>query len=202
MFKNSDYMKKIAKLLKYFGILLFSFSCLNPLMENENKNFFPNYIPGIDTNTKKAFYTLWFLQIPIIYLAIIIMLSHVYMFLSFTIFGTSQIQILNFKLKQLELPDNELHLNVNSSKRLKKNLIDCIKYHHEIKSFMSNFNELLSTQNMLEFMVLGIVLCFNLFFFENVENLSAACLYGCVVFFNIFNVFMFCLHGNNLTEEV
>lgn len=69
-------------------------------------------------------------------------------------------------------------------------------------SYVLNFNELLNIQNMLEFCVLGVVLCFNLFFFESVENVSEICLYGCVVFFNIFNVFMFCLHGNNLTEEV
>lgn len=190
-------MRNIAKLLKYFGILLFSFSCLNPLFENENNNFFPCYIPGVNTDTKVAFWILWFLQIPIIYLAIIIMLSHVYMFLSFIIFGTSQIQILNFKLKQLKSTENELEL-----KPLKANLIACIKFHYQIKEFVMNFNKLLSTQNMIEFFVLGIVLCFNLFFFETVENFSAACLYGCVVFFNIFNVFMFCLHGNNLSEEV
>lgn len=134
MYKNSNYMRNIAKLLKYFGILLFSFSCLNPLFENENKNFFPCYIPGVNTDTRTAFWILWFLQIPIIYLAIIIMLSHVYMFLSFTIFGTSQIQILNLKLKQLYLKEEgPSFISENVKIKLKSKLIACIKYHYEIK---------------------------------------------------------------------
>lgn len=128
-------MRRIAKLIRYFGWLLFSFSCLNPLIENQNKNFFPSYIPGVNTNTTTVFWILYFLQMPIIYLAIVIMLAHVYMFLSFIVFGTSQIQILNFKIKQLNSTKNDGQslISENVKMKLKENLIACIKDHQEIK---------------------------------------------------------------------
>lgn len=122
----------------------------------EKKPLYPTYIPGVDPNNVKFFWIIFVYQIPEIFIASFILLSYIHSTLSFIVFGIAQIQILNHKIGLLSLTDVEHDLAETTStlnpvgrqkvmeKRLRENLISCIKFHLEIKRFVviqrMNFN--------------------------------------------------------------
>lgn len=137
----------LGKLLKFFGYVMVSFCYLNAIFEK--KPLYPTYIPGVSQNSTTLFWIMFVYQIPEIYIASFILLSYIHSTLSFIMFGIAQVQILNHKISLLSIkvdgfdfPPTTSQVNPVSrqeiiERRLRTNLISCIKFHLEIKRYLS-----------------------------------------------------------------
>lgn len=140
-------MELLGKFLKYFAYVTISFCNLNALFEK--KPLYPTYIPGVGQNNITFTWIIIVYQIPEIYIAMFILVSYIHSILSFILFGIAQIQILSYKISLLSITDDGINLPETSvlfnpvsrqqliESRLRINLISCIKFHLEIKRFVS-----------------------------------------------------------------
>lgn len=139
-------MELLGKILKYFSCVMLVFLNLNALFER--KPLYPTYIPGISRSSKPFFWIIFIYQIPEMYLALFFLNSYIHSTLTFIMFGTAQIQILNYKLSLLSLTKDEFDSTKTNAvlnpvleqkkaeRRLRKNCISCIEFHLQIKKFV------------------------------------------------------------------
>lgn len=67
---------------------------------------------------------------------------------------------------------------------------------------MKTLNKLTRIVSFLDFFILCVILCFILFLFGTFDNFTKAVLYFFSLLYCICRIFLFCLHGNQITEEV
>lgn len=209
MRSHSDYIRKLSKAVRYASYILVFFSNMNPLLER--KLLLPTYIPGINNETTTFFWIMYILQIIELYFVIKLMLPFIQTYLSFVIFGVAQIKVLNRRLSLLGVRKAHIKSELKSCSifhlEIVRYSINTVIYFIVTKNILINryvqtLNKLTIIVSFLDFFVLCVILCFILFLFGTVDNFTRALLY----FFSLLNsiccIFLFCLHGNLLTEEV
>lgn len=120
MLKNSEYIRKLSKAVRYTVYTFVFVANINPLIER--KLLLPTSIPGMNTDTSTFFWIMYFPQIIEIYYVVKLMLPFVDTSVSFLVFGLAQLQVLNHKLSFIGV----------DKMSIKRELKSCTVFHLQI----------------------------------------------------------------------
>lgn len=123
-------------------IYVFSLSCaMTPFAAK--KLLLPSYFPGLDESLYQyntIYYWLFYIaQTIIVSCELFVLKFYICLVVNFTYFGTTLLQILNYKIKSLgncnhtssEINGKKM-VKFNTKKDLNKEILSCIEMHHEI----------------------------------------------------------------------
>lgn len=148
LIKKSNYMKQFFRAITTY-IFVFSLSCaMTPFAAK--KLLLPSYFPGLDESIYEYntpyFWIFYIMQTIIVSFELFVLKFYICLIVNFTFFGTTMMQILNYKIKSLgtcSQPTNKINgkkmVKLETKKDLNKEILTCIKMHLEIIKYV-NFN--------------------------------------------------------------
>lgn len=129
LLERSNYSIKLFRSCSYFAAFFLLFCMLNPLFE---KNFVtPLHIPGIDQALYASdtiyWWIIYLIQGIVYYYVLVLVIMYTSAFISFIQFGIAMIQIMKYKINELQKFEDD-----GNGNELNDKIISCIKLHLEI----------------------------------------------------------------------
>lgn len=204
LIKRSNYMKKLHRISIYFLNTFVFFVAMSPFFEKHL--VMQLELPGVKKNFVKfntiGFWLLYIQQTILDYFAMSAFLLYMRIIINFIYFSTTLLEILRYKIKSLGILEESNESETDEVKDLKEEILNCIKMHLEIKEFCNSLNNLLANVIFAETFIVAVNLSFIIFAYQFATSAVLIMLYSLVVVYNTSSIFILCLYGDHLTNEV
>lgn len=105
---------------------------ISPLLSSTRKHPLPIYIPGIDVLKSPIYEIVYVFVVFSLVHGITVYNSHCNMITSINVFGLAQIEVLAYKLQNLEIDFLKEMKFISKSEVIKRNFISCLDMHRGI----------------------------------------------------------------------
>ncbi|XP_005190189.2 odorant receptor 30a-like [Musca domestica] len=184
--KYSDMVLKVSKINLTMGILTCVGFSMFPIMAEEREFIFGMYVPYLNEYQTPWYEILLAVQSVLNLSGMCTFIPFAGMFVSFLVFAMAISKVLQYKLSKLS---TEI-----SSKLAERQIIECIKLHLKLISFIDKVNELCSIIFLVDCILFVAILCIMLLSFILVKTVIQKCVivvYMIMVFTQTFLLYYF-----------